>query len=80
MSVKILPIKTFLSKVFLGTKYVEKVERKVGRTVFQDIKNLTNHNSNITKLRSSHYEGFCEINALENFAQSLKRLVKEFNI
>ena len=47
MSVKILPIKTFLSKVFLGTKYVEKVKRKVGRTVFQDIKNLTNHNSNI---------------------------------
>ena len=80
MSVKILPIKTFLSKVFLGTKYVEKVERKVGKTVFQNIKNLTNHNSNITKFRSCHYKGFCEINALENYAQSLKRLVKEFNI
>ena len=49
-----------LSKVFPGTKYVEKVEKKLGKTAFQNIKDLTNHSSNVTKFGSSHYEGFCE--------------------
>ena len=51
------------SKVFSGTKYVEKAEKKAA---FQNIKDLTNHNSNIIKVGSSHYEGFCETDVLEN--------------
>ena len=35
---------------------VEKVEKKVGKTAFQNIKDLTNHNSNITKFGRGHYE------------------------
>ena len=41
------------SKGFQGAKYVEKVERKVENTAFHNIKDLTNHNSNITKFGSS---------------------------
>ena len=55
-------------------------EKKVRKTALQNIKDLSNCNSNITKFGSSHYEGFCEMNVLENYAQYLQKLVKEFNI
>ena len=75
VSAKILPVKLFSnSKVFPGAKYVGKVKRKVVKTAFHNIKNLTDHNLNITKFGRSHYERFCEINVLENCAQSLKGL------
>ena len=52
-------------KVFLKTKYVEKAKKKVRRTIFQNIKDLTNQNSNITKFGNPDYEGFCGKNVLE---------------
>ena len=67
-------------KVFLKIKYVEKAKKKVRRTIFQNIKDLTNQYLNITKFGSTDYEGFCEKNVLENQTQSLQRLVKEFNV
>ena len=56
----------FYSKVFPGIKYAGKAKKKEGMPAFQNIKDLTNHNSKITKYGSSHYEGFCETNILEN--------------
>ena len=53
-------------EVFPEIKYVEKAKKKVRRTIFQNIKDLTYQNSNITKFESSDYEGFCETNVLEN--------------
>ena len=61
MSLRYYPLKDFPE-----AKYVEKSEKKVRRTIFQNIKDLTNQNSNITKFGSSDYEGFCETNVLEN--------------
>ena len=66
MSAKILPVKTILTLIFPGTKYVDKVEKKVGKTAFQNVKDLTNRNSNITKFGSTHNEESCETNVLEN--------------
>ena len=66
ISKNINDVRVCVDKVFLKTKYVEKAKKKVRRTIFQNIKDLTNQNSNITKFGSSDYEGFCETNVLEN--------------
>ena len=56
------------SKVYPGTKYVEKVEKNEGKPAFQNIKDLTNGSSKITKVgrsqrmflktRRNPYKGF----------------------
>ena len=66
---------------FLTPKKIGRVRRKErGKASLPEIKDLTNISSKITKIGSSHYEGFCETNVLENYIQSLQRLVKEFSI
>ena len=52
------------------------VKKKVGKTAFQNIKDLFNHNSNITKFGSSHYEDSVKrmfLKTRDNPCKSLQR-------
>ena len=54
MSAKISAVRNFsYSKDYPGTKYVEKVEKNEGKPAFQNINDLTNGSSKITKLGRS---------------------------
>ena len=46
-------LKLSYSKVYPGTEYAEKVEKNEGKPAFQNIKDLTNSSSKITKVRRS---------------------------
>ena len=69
-------LKLFLLQSFSRNKIHRKVEKKVGNTAFQNIKNLTNHNSNITNLEAA----IMKDSVKRMFFKTRQRLVREFNI
>ena len=69
-------LKLFLLQSFSRNKIHRKVEKKVGKTAFQNIKNLTNHNSNITNLEAA----IMKDSVKRMFFKTRQRLVREFNI